>query len=60
MTVKTLSQENPMTINETIPLSDLKEPLNVLVSNAGKSSQELYEDLLQEEKHYPSVVYAVN
>ena len=68
MTVKTLfiprrllcDTENLATGNETIPLLDLKEPLNVLACNAGKLLREFYEDLLQEEKYFLNLAFTLS
>ena len=51
--------KNLATGNETMPLPDLK-PLNVSACNAGESSWEFYEVLLQEEKHFPSLAFTLS
>ena len=52
--------ENPATDKKTISLPDLKEPLNVSTCNAGESSREFYEVVMQEEKYFPSLAFMLS
>ena len=60
--------ENLVTSNEMIQLTGLKDPLNALADSASTNggalsdeySHEFYKDVLQEEKHFPSLAFTLS
>ena len=59
--------ENPATSNEMIQLTGLKEPSNASADSASTNggafsdeySHKFYKDVLQEEKHFPSLAFTL-